>query len=325
MDIGKVWADLVGLLPTGWPVAIEAFIANSWTRAAGLLLLVYFTIRIIASVYSGSKHRADMGPVAIRPHISGRYNRQTIRVPHKLIEMNLEGVHANCKVFYAYTDANAKRQRALAYQIKGARLSVSPTAIPAGKKDEIIYGQEVPPVSRDNVCFPLEIEEPADTVPPPDEDAQAYAARHKILEQWREDDDAITISMHFDGKEAVAAGKVEFIQDRINEISKAKAGWLSRRTKFTRLWKNRPNVVGSYYVQFEFSHSPFFVLTRHPDRDLKMTAWLTVLTSVFALIMDAWPKLPGSGPERGAFNMPDVQNVETTRATPRVPTVIPPN
>jgi hypothetical protein len=31
------------------------------------------------------------------------------------------------------------------------------------------------------------------------------------------------------------------------------------------------------------------VLTRHPDRDLKMTAWLTILTSMFALIMDWWP------------------------------------
>jgi len=37
-----------------------------------------------------------------------------------------------------------------------------------------------------------------------------------------------------------------------------------------------------------------FVLTRHPDRDLKMTAWLTILTSMFALIMDWWPQ--GSAP-----------------------------
>ncbi len=322
MDIGTMWADLVALLPSGWPSAIEGFIANSWTRAAGLLLLVYFTIRVIASVYSGAKNRAEMGPVAIRPHISGRFDRKTVRVPHKLIEMSMDGVHANCKVFYAYTDANGKRRRQLVHEIRNASLSVSPTNIP--RVQDIIFGQEVPPVPRENVCFPLEIEEPEATVPPPDENAQAYAARHRIIEQWREDDDAVTVSMHADAKDEVAAGKIEFIQDSIDKIAKTKAGWLSRRMKFKRLWKNRPNVVGSYYVQFEFSHSPLFVLTRHPDRDLKMTAWLTVLTSVFALIMDAWPMLPSASIDR-AFNMPDVQNVDTTRVTPRVPVAIPPN
>ena len=323
MDVGKLWADLVALMPAGWPGAVEAFIANPWTRAAGLLLLVYFTIRVIASVYSGAKNRAEMGPVAIRGHVSGRYDRKTVRVPHKLIEMSMDGVHADCKIFYAYTDANGKRRRELVHRIKNASLSVSPTNIQ--RVQDIIFGQEVPPVPRENVCFPLEIEKPEATVPPPDENAQDYAARHKIIEQWREDDDAVTISMHPDAKDEIAAGKIEFIQDRIDEIAKAKSGWLSRRMKFKRLWKNRPNVVGSYYVQFEFSHSPFFVLTRHPDRDLKMTAWLTVLTSVFALIMDAWPKLPSAGGVDRAFNMPDVQSVDTTRPAPRIPVVIPPS
>lgn len=323
MDVGKLWADLVALMPAGWPGAIEAFIANPWTRAAGLLLLVYFTIRVIASVYSGAKNRAEMGPVAIRPHVSGRFDRKTVRVPHKLIEMGLDGVHADCKVFYAYTDTGGKRRRRLVYEIKNAALSISPNKIPAGK--DIIFGQEVPAVPREYVCFPQDIEDPINTIAPADEDAQAYAERHEIIKKWREDDDAITISMHPEAKEEIASGKIEFINDKIEEQRKAKDGWWSRKTKYKRLWKNRPNVVGSYYVQFEFSHSPLFVLTRHPDRDLKMTAWLTVLTSVFALIMDAWPKLPTAGGVDRAFNMPDVQSVDTTRPAPRIPVVIPPS
>lgn len=323
MDIGKLWVDLVEAMPPGWPGAVEAFIANSWTRAAGLMLLVYFTIRVIASVYSGAKNRAEMGPVAIRVHVSGRYDRKTIRVPTKLIETGMDGIHADCKVFYAFTDANGKRRRQLVHHIKTARLSVSPNKIP--KVADMIDGQEVPSVPRENVCFPLEIEEPEDTIPPPDEDARDYVERHHILQQWTDDDGAVTITMHADSKEEIAAGKIEFIQDSVAAIQQAKKGWWSRRTKYKRLWKNRPNVVGSYYVQFEFSHSPFFVLTRHPDRDLKMTAWLTVLTSVFALIMDAWPKLPTAGGVDRAFNMPDVQSVDTTRPTPRIPVVIPPS
>lgn len=326
MGIQEAWSQVLAWLPDDWPgvvVLVEQLFANQLMRAFGLLVLVYITIRIIASVYSGEKHRAELGPVAIRSHVSGRYDHKTVRVPHKLIEMGLDGVHADCKVFYAYTDANGKRRRELVKEIKNARLSVSPTTIPIGKKEDVIYGQEVPPVPRENVCFPLEIEEPELIFPAPDEDARVYAARHRIIERWQEDDDAITVSMSADAKEEVSDGKVEFIQDSIARIQKAKADWLLRRTAFKRLWKTRPNVVGSYYLQFEFSHNPFFVLTRHPDRDLKMTAWLTVLTSVFALLMDAWPTR-SSASDR-ALTMPEFQNVETRAITPRPPVVVPPS
>jgi hypothetical protein len=47
----------------------------------------------------------------------------------------------------------------------------------------------------------------------------------------------------------------------------------------------------------QFSKNPWFVLFRHPNRDLKMTAWLTILTSFFAIAMDLWPVDP---PERRA-------------------------
>lgn len=320
MDIGKLWADLLAGLPQGWLDAFLDFVAHPLTRAAGLMVLVYFTILVIASVYSGTKNRAELGPVAIRPHVSGRYDRKTVRVPHKLIEMNMDGVIADCKVFYAYTDAQGKRRRQLVHEIKNSTLSVSPTNIP--KVADIIYGQEVPSVPRDHVCFPLEIEEPKQTLHPPIEDALEYANFHNILDAWREDDAAITVSMHSDAKEEVADGKIGFINDRVEAQKKAKAHWLSNAMTFKRLQKNRPNVIGSYYLQFEFSHNPFFVLTRHPDRDLKMTAWLTVLTSMFALVMDAWPKPPTR--LDGGVIVPELQNIETRASTPRVPAVIPP-
>src|SRR5690349_8703088 len=156
MDLEKLWAKLLAWLPASWPDTLLAFVANPWTRAAGLMVLVYLTILVIASVYSGAKNRAELGPVAIRPHVSGRYDRKTVRVPHRLIEMGMDGVLADCKVFYAYTDAQGKRRRQLVHQVKNATLSVSPNNIP--RIADIIYGQEVPSVAREHVCFPLEIE-----------------------------------------------------------------------------------------------------------------------------------------------------------------------
>lgn len=38
-------------------------------------------------------------------------------------------------------------------------------------------------------------------------------------------------------------------------------------------------------VKFHFPINPYFLLYRHPDTNVRSTAWLTVLTSVFALFM----------------------------------------
>ncbi|HEV7691896.1 MAG TPA: hypothetical protein VGO52_13765 [Hyphomonadaceae bacterium] len=321
MDFAKIGSDFLDSLPHDWPgfvAFLGQLLENTWARALGLMLLVYITIRIIAAVYGGEKNGAELGPVAIRPHVSGRHDDQTVRVPHSLVPMSMDGVSADCKIIYAYTDTKGKRRRRVVKTIKNSRLSISPVNIP--RIQDIIFGQEVPSVPREFVCFPLEIEEPSDTVPKSPDDALEYARLHKILERWREDDDAITVSMHSDVKTEVAEGKTDFIKERVAAQQKAKAKWLSRTTTFARLRKSRPNVVGSYYLKFEFSHNPFFVLTRHPDRDLKMTAWLTVLTSMFALVMDAWPI---QAPRERGLVMPDFQNVETSKPTPRVPAIPP--
>jgi hypothetical protein len=56
------------------------------------------------------------------------------------------------------------------------------------------------------------------------------------------------------------------------------------------------------------------VLTRHPDRDVRMTAWLTVLTSVFALIMELFPLQP----QREVVYTNGVEVQERATRAPRV-------
>lgn len=154
-----------------------------------------------------------------------------------------------------------------------------------------IYGQEIPDLATEDVCFPsVDLDQIPDAVPATPARALEYVALHKIVENWREDDDALLISVHADEHEEIRDEREQFIIERANRVARARMGnfisrWLNRGVA-----QQRPNVVGSYYVKFEFSHDPLFVLTRHPDRDLKMTAWLTVLTSMFALVMDVWPK-----------------------------------
>src|SRR5689334_3395690 len=109
MNVGKLWADFVHALPHDL-ISAERFVAtmlaNPISRGALLILLVYLTIRVIASVYAGDKQRAELGPVAIRPHTSNRYDRNTVRMPHELMPMSMDGVSARCHVFYVYNDSN---------------------------------------------------------------------------------------------------------------------------------------------------------------------------------------------------------------------------
>lgn len=290
MDFGGWWAAAQSSLPKSYDAWVELFFAvlqNPWTRSLALIVIVYFTIRVIASIYSGDKQGAEIGPIAIRPHSSGRYGRDAVRMPHQLMPMTMDGVSAKCKIFYVYNDSRGRRRKQLVHTIEQATLSVSPVALPAVR--DMIFGQEVPDgVATQNVCFPpVDIQETTDRVPATPQTATEYVKLHKILENWTEDDTAARVSMSMDVKDDVATNKVDFIKDYAQRLTKADRGW---RLGFKRLHDNRPNAIGSYYLKFEFSHEPLFVLTRHPDRDLKMTAWLTILTSMFALIMDWWPQ-----------------------------------
>jgi hypothetical protein len=53
-----------------------------------------------------------------------------------------------------------------------------------------------------------------------------------------------------------------------------------------------PSRIG-LLVKFHFPIDPYFLLYKHPDTNVKTTAWLTVLTSVFALFMQLMFNQPG--------------------------------
>ena len=53
--------------------------------------------------------------------------------------------------------------------------------------------------------------------------------------------------------------------------------------RFSKNWVE-PEAIGATYVaRVHFPSNPFFLLFQHPDREVKATGWLTLLTSVFAL------------------------------------------
>ena len=292
-------------------------LSNPWARGFGLLLLVYFTIRVIASVYSGDKQNSQMGPIGIRPHAAQRLDRSTIVLPRHLMPMNMDGVSADLKIFYNYVNSRGRPCKELIHTHRNVRLAVSPVKL--NKVATTIYGQEIPDVATEDVCFPaVDVEQAPASMPATPERAQEYAVLHRIIENWVEDDEAPLVSLHADEHETVKDARAEFLVEAAQKVAKARGGNAITRWLDRGIAVNRPNVVGTYYLKFEFSHEPWFVLTKHPDRDLKMTAWLTVLTSVFALAMDAWPKAP---PPLDATTQPSPTHESSVRAPapPRLP------
>jgi hypothetical protein len=92
-------------------------------------------------------------------------------------------------------------------------------------------------------------------------------------------------------------GQFAFAQDVEKEI-KNRAEYLVRESlrKYRGQWRHiiaryaskswvEPEATGATYLaRIHFPSNPLFLLFSHPDREVKATGWLTLLTSVFALL-----------------------------------------
>jgi hypothetical protein len=292
------WGALLGWVEAqGYAAAAHGPMIITWlqypvVRTLGLIVLVFLTIRAMGAIYGGDIQNADYGPVAIRTHTNAGLRRQDVRAPKALIPMSLDGVHAACEVCYTYNDWKGKRRRVRVARLPRAVINVVPSALPAVQT--MVDGQEVRgkigelhPV---DVVIPTpEVDSPIETVAATPERVADYIRDHKVLETWTDDDNAVRISVHADIWRDIVAAREAFIVEGAERLRRDREGGWWARQRAKRNARKRPGVIGSYYLRFRHSRNPLFILTRHPDRDLKMTAWLTLLTSLFAMVMEAWP------------------------------------
>lgn len=294
IDWGSVlgWAEAQSRAAAAvWP-SVVAWLQHPLVRTLGLILLVFLTIRAMGAIYGGDIQNADYGPVAIRPHSNAGLRRQDVRAPKALITMGLDGVHAACEVFYTYNDWKGKRRRVRVARLPRAVINVVPSALPAVQN--MVDGQEISGRMADlhpvDVVIPTpDVDTAVDSVAPTPERVADYIRDNKVLEAWTDDDNAVRVSVHADVLREIVAAREAFIVEGAERLRRDREGGWWARQRAKRNARRRPGVIGSYYLRFRHSRNPFFILTRHPDRDLKMTAWLTLLTSLFAMVMEAWP------------------------------------
>lgn len=288
-------------------------------RLLCLLLLVLCTIWVIAKIYSGDLQNAERGPVAIRRHSAVSIPSDTIVVPRSLVPLSMDGVQARCTFLYVYDGHRGKRQHAKLLT-RQMRLSVSASNL--RPLADMARGNEVPDVGTEELHWPIldiETETPTQGYATADR-AQEHARNQKILERWSGDDALQLISLSDSVMGDVRQAREDFIEQRVSELRASKSKNVINRMRFAGAGARRPGAVGNYYLKFQFSNDPAFVLMKHPDRDVRMTAWLTVLTSLFALAMELFP-LEATPPSSVASTAaaPIDDTIQADRSTPARP------
>ena len=274
-----------------------ALLQNWFIQFVIVAVLVWITIKVIARVYSGDVQNTPLGPIALRAH-DGEPGERTQRIwaPRATLPPSMNGLHAYCKFLYAYDDADGERQyvelsadpkdhrvrrrwrRQFLFEIRDRRF---------GKAGDEATGREpVDDVStRDVLLHNPDLHQ--EGVP------LTGAATPENVADW------ISAQAPRDfqttGTEIVSVPeglRTTLISARERYIQKMARRAARHRGAFIKLGdgaRNRPGVMGYYYMKVSFDTSAWFVLFHHPDRDLKMTAWLTVLTSFFGFMMGKLP------------------------------------
>lgn len=238
-------------------------------KALLLVLFVLAILMIVGDVYRGEiqnkLHRIKLARTsrgaALSPDLRTDLElRRRLRrdgdvlchVPDSLVPLPLNDVYSNVLFYFRYRDATGKIKSKLIENYR-SRFYIRKRNLPqtwlVGNEGEHNYTEE------EN-------------------------------DQLSEEDKITTISMASSRVDYLEFGKIEPLMENERErYEKLKASPLLQRLSGVSNGNvNEPKALG-LAVKFHFPINPHFLLYKHPDTNVRTTAWLTVLTSVFALFM----------------------------------------
>ena len=236
-----------------WPDLVKALI---------LLLFAFGVLMILGDIYRGeiqnTPHRLLV--VARPEHVKqvgipqfarrkGARDGKIMEVPIGLIQPTLDGVHSNVLVDFAYLDY-AGRRRLRRIDVFEVKFQVRKQAFRIGTNSRF-----------------------------PEDHKQRFTADGAL-----DEDDLAPPHIV-----SLAASRVDLIEEERKSLFEH----LTEETERLHRWRNgitisqiRDPTPEGIIVKFHFPIDPYFLLYKHPDRDVKMTAWLTILTSVFSLMSE---------------------------------------
>lgn len=259
--------------------------------------LVWVTIKVIARVYSGDVQNTPIGPIALRAH-DGEPGERTQRLwaPKATLPNSMNGLHAYCKFLYAYDDADGERRyvelTADRKERKARRRWKRPFLFEIRDRrygrigDEPIGREPVDDVASRDVLLhnpDLTHEDVPETGPATPDMAADWIAQQAPRDFQTTGTEIISVPGSL--RSTLVSARERYIKRMATKVENHRKAWI----KLGDGARDRPGVIGYYYLKVSFDTSTWFVLFHHPDRDLKMTAWLTVLTSLFGFMMGKLP------------------------------------
>lgn len=224
-------------------------------KAVILTAFVFAILMILGDIYRGEiQNRFHRILLINTPKTTDRDYRHGMQVPQDTVQATLDGVYSNALFYLQYTDCCGKQRRAPLHNYR-VRLKVRRARF------------------RDSLATQLLSQ---DHKLPPDEAA---------AEEEQEPQKAEIVS--------IAASRADSIRERRKDVFKQEQQRHERLQKYRLLrWFSgatsktlREPAAEGLVVKFHFPINPHFMLYKHPDTNIRSTAWLTVLTSVFALFM----------------------------------------
>lgn len=285
---------------------VEAVLANKIARAIGMAILVLVTIWVIALVYNGYAQDSERA-IGLRVHPNKKLGEGDILFDQSIYPIQMDGVEAVGQVFYVYDSADKREKRPRRIPLtKKVHLKLHVRVSPLPKKEgEMHYGCEYEGALSDldqlSVTYPTPEtnEEPSEILATPNT-VREYIEQYKLVDQWTADDAVPIISLGEDQLQEISEARAAHILERATAWKNSRQPGLLNRLTTSNAVRQRANMFGSYYIKLQFSKRPDFVLFRHPNKELKMTAWLTVLTSLFSVAMDLWPVESSAAGRRAA-------------------------
>jgi hypothetical protein len=270
---------------TEWWPQVQGLIGDyTWiARIIALAAFIMLMVMVVALLYSGEVQNSEKGPISIIGKTS--LPDDAFQAQEPIVTNNLDGKRAVCTVFMSYLDRRGrpKRKRIYRHRFLFKKLNRSPI------RDKTTLVGFWNSTRHDAIVNALQEAEIVPDAPNLLAAATSPGESPHIDEYFnREIAETKTIAVSNTVAQAISRAHCQFLTDTFAKIQRIKRNRqgirkLDGRPEFESL----PNVSedAHYFVEMKFDISPWFVLMDHPDGQVKTTAWLTVLTSLFAMFM----------------------------------------
>lgn len=276
MDWGSI-ADV-------WSNVSEFLRQYMWlTKLLALFAFILVMVTVVAWLYSGEIQNTEVGPLAARGYDS--IDPGQLFGPRAIVTNLLDGKKAHCTIWINYKTRGGTQIRKRLWQ---GNLNFGQVGRRYGLTQSDLIGLWD---QKRNDTLRAYLTDAGLTPDPPSMFADTPDQPFDIKTAYK-DSDYEVVALSTEDFEVLQRSHAAFLEDGIKEYTrrKAVAGNDARRLSKlheTKSYKDLPDVAqeARIYMRMRFDIFPWYVLTKHPDREIKTTAWLTVLTSFFAMFM----------------------------------------